>query len=225
MKKLILMLEGEGDVQAVPGLVTRILEHIEKSGCYYIGECYKVGEIHRLVNKNKGANEFIRHLRRAAKVEDIGAVLLLLDCDTERKINCGDEEYEACPKEIAKLLARIARESTAAGTNFSFAAVFARQEFESWILAGCPELDEKFEKKNTEEAPRDAKGKIEELNANGYTYKETSSQKEWTAKIEIDYILKREPRVRSFHRLHNALLELCKAQENNNHISSPNRTS
>ncbi|MFA4943838.1 MAG: DUF4276 family protein [Lentisphaeria bacterium] len=221
-KELALMVEGESEEISVPGLVTKLLDRLGGRDVLYVGKVMRVGELHGLV-KGGSEDEFLRFVRRAALLRNLGAVLLLLDGDAKAKhpIHTSAGKKEFCAKEIGPFLASRAKNETPAGTKFSFAVVFARQEFESWLLAGCPELADQLQSPidDLEKAPRDAKGKIGELT--NAAYKETTHQPHYTHQLDIDRILGRNPKMRSFHRLENALRQLTAAVRSGNPVSTP----
>ena len=214
-KRLILMVEGQGDEAAVPGLVQRLIECHSGYDALFRGQIYRINGIAKIA-KDAG-KDFLRFMRLAAEYQDLGAVLLLLDGDAEK--NPFDRNKLFCAKEVASLLAAKAQEQTAAGTNFSFAAVFAVQEFESWILAGHPDFRDHLSGKDVEDAPRNAKGKIRELSKTAYH--ETLDQSILAQGIELEPLLTREPRVRSFVRLDKAIRELIEAVRTGKHVSTP----
>ncbi|MCL2117802.1 MAG: DUF4276 family protein [Planctomycetaceae bacterium] len=215
LKQLILMLEGQGDEAAVPGLIQRLIERHAGYDALYMGQIYRVNGITKIA-KDSG-KDFLRYMQMAIKYRDLGAVLLLLDGDA--KNNPFDRTKAFCAKEVACTLAKIAQEKARAGDVFSFAAVFAVQEFESWILAGHPDFRNEMNGKNVEDAPRNAKGKIKELT--GISYRETLNQVPLTQRIEMEPLLTRQPRVRSFLRLNNATRELIEAVRTGKHIATP----
>ena len=161
----------------------------------------------------------MRYLKTIALNKDLGAVLLLLDGDAKYHPFHAKEKKPFCVKEVAVSLAEIAKTQTRAGELFSFAAVFARQEFESWILAGHPDFRDSMNGIDVEEHHRGAKEKIKELSKS--TYKETVDQPRYAAEIDLDWMLQRTPKVRSFHRLDHAISEIIDATRTGNHIVSP----
>ena len=214
-KRLVLMVEGEGDEDAAPGLIQRLIERHAGYDALYLGHTYRVNGITKIAKD--AAKDFFRHLQNATKFQDLGAVLLLLDGDAKK--NPFEQGKSFCAKEVACTLAKIAREKARAGELFSFAAVFAVQEFESWILAGHPDFYAQMNGKDVEDAPRNAKGKIRELSKT--TYHETLDQSVMARGIELEPLLTREPQVRSFVRLDKAIRELIEAVRTGKHVSTP----
>jgi hypothetical protein len=215
MKRLVLLVEGQGDVAAMPALVGDLLTQLppELQGQLFPdGAPIKTGGIHQLTGKRSG--DLARHLGNANKRSKLGAALLVLDGDTEEV-----EKQPFCAIEVARLLAARARDA-GAGAIFSFAAVFLRQEFESLLIAVADQLPGL--KPGTripeavEEAPRGAKGWLHQHLTDGYN--PTDNQLELTRGVK-----NWEPvrALRSFQRLQHALEELATAVANNAHISSP----
>jgi len=112
--------------------------------------------------------------------------------------------------------------TTQAGTTFSVAVVFARQEFESWLIAGVPSLAAKYHDEvgddfqNVETAPRDAKKWIGKRSKGGY--KPTQHQAPLASELDIDVAIER---LRSFRRLDNAIQEFIDAARSGQHTVSP----
>jgi hypothetical protein len=86
--------------------------------------------------------------------------LLILDGDVDRV-----EGQRFCAVEVARTVAQRAT-AAGAGTRFSFAAVFLRQEYESLLLAVADQLPGLklgvTSPPSPEESPRDAKGWLDE---------------------------------------------------------------
>src|SRR5262249_16233305 len=122
---------------------------------------------------------------------------------------------------------------TGAGKLFSVACVFARQEFESWVIACAEELagkklpdgrdgivpGTKTPKNDLEQSPRNAKGCLNKKIPGGY--KESTDQ-ELLTRLMVDQLA--SPRLiemRSFRRLRNAVNQLSEAIKNGKHMVSP----
>lgn len=117
-----------------------------------------------------------------------------------------------------------------AGTTFSVAVVFARQEFESWLIAGIASLrgqalpdgrlidsDAKAPEGDLELSPRDAKGWLGTIVEGGY--KPTRDQAALTRLVDLDAI--RAGGLRSFRRLDSAVSTLLEAIRSNRPTASP----
>lgn len=217
MKRLVLLVEGDGDVQAVPSLVGRLLTQlpVDLQGQLFLDNApMRIGGVHQITGKKQG--DLARHLGNAAKRPKLGATLLVLDGDADRV-----EGQLFCPVEVARTLAQRAT-AAGAGVRFSFAAVFLRQEYESLLLAVADQLPGLNPGVTLppapEEHPRDAKGWLHENLADGYN--PTDRQLELTRAV-TDWAPVRL--LNCFQRLEHALMELAVAVTTSQHIVSPQR--
>src|SRR5437879_4609422 len=81
-QRLVLFVEGDGDREAVPVLVKRLLTQMDAwSDVSLDTEPFKAGDIAKLM-ANEG-REWIRYLHMARKRPKLGAVLLIQDGDAE----------------------------------------------------------------------------------------------------------------------------------------------
>jgi hypothetical protein len=74
MKRLALLVEADGDVQAVPSLVGRLLTQLpeELQGQLFLDNApMKVGGLHQITGKRQ--EDLARHLGNAAKRSKLGA--------------------------------------------------------------------------------------------------------------------------------------------------------
>ncbi|MDZ7617114.1 MAG: DUF4276 family protein, partial [Patescibacteria group bacterium] len=153
-----------------------------------------------------------------------GGVLVVLDGDVK---NIGTSPF--CARNIARFLANEAK-TVGGGSKFSVAVVFARQEYESWLIAGVTSLagktlpDGRLVAPNAqppdldlEENPRDAKGAIGKLIKGGY--RPSRDQETLTDLIDLQAI--RDRKLRSFRRLESAVAELVVALREGKHVVTP----
>jgi len=217
MKRLVLLVEGDGDVQAAPSLVGRLIGQLpdDIQGQLFLDNApMRIGAVHQMTGKRQA--KFIRHLGNAAKRSKLGAVLLILDGDADRV-----EGEPFCAVEVARLIAHRAI-AAGAGMQFSFAVVFLRQEFESLLLAAADQLPGLKSgvvlPAAPEEAPRDAKRWLHENLLDGYN--PTDRQLDLTRAVK-DWAPARS--LRCFQRLEHALRELAAAIAKGRHITSPQR--
>ncbi len=215
MKRLVLLVEGQGDVAACPSLVGELLTKLPENlqGQLFLDNApMKIGGVHQITGSRQA--DLVRHLGNANKRPKLGAALLILDGDAERV-----EGQPFCPVETARVLAQRAV-GAGAGSTFSFAAVFLRQEFESLFIAlasQLPELKAVAEPPaQPEESPRDAKGWLHDNLTNGYN--PTQHQLELTRAVR-DWVPAAQ--LRSFRRLESALAQLAMAIASGQHITSP----
>lgn len=225
-KQLVLLVEGDGDFDAVPMLVGRLLRERAPWDCLSLDpNPVRIGGIEGLTGDDKNRDRWLRFLGVAGLRPKTAAVLVVLDGDADRV-----EGQSFCPARVAKVLAARAR-AARGGERFSVACVFARQEFESWLVAGveslagrllpdgrpgvragttCPTAD-------AEHAPRSAKDWLRKCMANGY--KPTQDQAALTTMVDLATIRAHNPR--SFRRLEHALDVLIDAVRRGEHIVSP----
>lgn len=220
-KRLVLLVEGEGDEAAAPRLVGRLLAEYSAHDAGFVDDkTFRIGEYSSVVKDNY--DKWLRLLKAAVGRKDFGGCLLLLDGDSKRQ--------DFCASRAARCLAAEARQ-VGAGKLFSVAVVFACKEFESWFIAGLGSLvgkpfsDNRIEipslpktiPADPEIAPRNAKGWLAEIMRNRYS--PTRDQKE-LAEL-LDFNLLREKNVRSFRRLESALKGLIGAIRSGQHVVTP----
>jgi len=190
-------------------------------------DVFRVSGLHQL---SGGQHEqWTKKLQAAGKRGNVGGVLLILDGDSKEF-----EGHPFCAALAAATLAERSR-SVGGGATFSVACVFARQEYESWLIAGIESLAGKpigpsgpsinlqiSVPDDPEIAPRDAKGWLTQ-NMSG-VYKPTQHQKYLTELVDLDAI-KNNTKMRSFRRLRSALNQLVDAIRSGQHMTSPSRPS
>ena len=180
MRRLVLLVEGDGDVLAAPSLVGELLALLpdDLQGQLFLDNApMKVGGLHQLSGRRK--DDLLRHLGNATKRPKLGAALLVLDGDADRF-----EGEPFCPVEAARTVGQRAS-AAGAGKMFSFATVFLRQEYESLLIRVADQLpdlkDGVTPPLQPEEGPRDAKGWLHESLVDGYN--PTSRQLELTRAV------------------------------------------
>jgi hypothetical protein len=223
MKKIVLFVEGDGEAEAMPKLVKRLLTEQNAWDTVILDQdVFRIGEVAKIVKddfrlwKNK--------LEASLKRRNVGGVLLVLDGDV-KKI----KGKAFCAASVAKELAGEAK-AIGGGLRFSVAVVFARQEYESWLIAGVASLADKSlpdgrviasdavaPSGDLEESPRGAKEWLGKVVEGGY--KPTSDQATLTDLVDIDVI--RGRKLRSFRRLESAISQLILAIRKEEHVVSP----
>jgi Domain of unknown function (DUF4276) len=223
MKRIVLFVEGEGEAEAVPQLVKHLLTEQSAWDAVILDEHpFRVGEVNKIVKEDY--REWTRKLSASLKRRNVGGVLLILDGDIKR---VGGDTF--CAAAVARSLAKVAR-SVGAGSIFSVATVFARQEYESWLIAGIESYTGKtfpdgrkvkehvtVPEGDVEASPRDAKGWLNKAIDGGY--KPTRDQATLTEWLDPQAVRKRG--MRSFRRLESAILELVTAIRNERRVSTP----
>ncbi len=194
MPALISLVEGDGDKDAVPTLLTKILHDYEEWN-WYVGEIIVVRSLGKL---NKYLTRYMEH---AVSKNNCGAILIALDLD------------DGCPKKEAyELAARIAPLNLAQPV----AIVFAYREYEAWFLASLPTLvghynlpkDVVYE--GDAEERRDVKGWLKKQMDEGIGYNPVVHQKKFTSLIDLELAYENS---RSFRRLYHAIEQLLEAAE------------
>lgn len=170
--KVTTIVEGDGEVAAVPVLLRRLAAWRTPKGSLEILPPIRVRR-DRFLNRDE---EFERYLRlAAAKCEDGGWILVLLDADDD------------CPAQLAP---RILARATRCIAHRSVSVVLAKREFEAWFIAAAESLDRYrgfvFDPADVidAETPRDAKGWLRQRIAGG-VYGETTDQPAFAARFDL----------------------------------------
>ena len=187
------IVEGQGDVSAVPVLLRRLCDEAQAWGL-------EVAKPHRRPRTQLVRKESLQTaVRVAALREDCAGILVLFDADDD------------CPAELAPTLLEWARE--AAGGK-SCVIVMANREYEAWFLASIEALRGKAgvlpgaTSHADPEVPRDAKGELERRMRPGASYSPTVDQPAMTARIDLESAYRR---CRSFRKLVSAFGALAAA--------------
>ena len=223
MRRLVLFVEGNGDVDAVPTLVKRLLKETgERYDTVVDHAPFRVGSLGKLMKED--FRDWKRFLGASLKRPNVGGVLLILDGDIER---VGGKVF--CAVEAARSLAGAAMH-IGAGKTFSVAIVFAIPEYETWLIAGVASLagqrltdgrlvdaNAKAPEGDLEARPRDAKRWLRAIVAGGYN--PPRDQAALTRLVDLEAI--RARKLRSFRRLESAVSSLLEAIRSNRPIVSP----
>lgn len=203
-KKLSLIVEGDGELTALPNLINRLLQKGFQR--YDIVPDYpKNAHTKNNLIKNGGIEDFIGYCVK----DKANAILILLDSDKE------------CPIDIASHLHdRIFK----LNLHIPVAIVCAKCEYEAWFLANLDALiqngllksDASYDTTKIEEK-RDVKGWLSANMPSG-KYKEVTDQLKMTRYIEFE---RTHELSRSFRRLMHAIEELVKAIDNHQIIITP----
>lgn len=195
MPNIVTLVEGPGDIDAVPGLLYKILRQHQKWNWQVTTK-----QVKGLGALRKNLEKFMVYSEGDA---DGGGILILLDLD------------DGCPKTEALTLARQIR---ALNLSCPSAVVFACREYEAWFLASIDAIVSQFNLFHKEitftgdvESIRGVKGWLTRQMPPGYAYKETTHQKVFTNLMDIDKVCQRS---RSFRRLCKAIEELVTLSEN-----------
>jgi hypothetical protein len=178
--RIAAIVEGHGEVGAVPLLIRRIAAELAPGGSPDVSHPIRVGR-HKLLKEG----ELERSVELAARqAGDGGGVLILLDAD------------EDCPSRLAEQILRRAR---AARSDREIRVVLAKHEFEGWFLAAAESLGgqrglaEGLRAPPDPEAVRDAKGWLTGNMPMGRSYRETLDQPALAARFDLQVARDRAP--------------------------------
>ena len=188
--KIYPIVEGHGEVFAVPALLRRLQE---ESGAYQ----FEVGKaIRRKRSEFLNPDALRKAVRLALLQPDCRAILILFD------------GHDDCPKEKAPEVEQWAR--TEAG-SIPCAVVMAHREYEAWFLASVESLQGyrgirvDASSYPEPERPSGAKEKLEDQMDKGFSYSETADQVPFTRKFDLASAY---ARCRSFRRMIKAFGQL-----------------
>ena len=188
------VVEGHGEVEAVPILLRRL---IDEAGAWQIG----VGRpVRRTRYQLVYEQELDRSIRIALEQPDCGAILILFD---------GDDD---CPAELGPHLQQVASQA-ARGTPCE--VVMAHREYEAWFLAGFDSLRghkmilDHAEPPRDPERPRDARGRFEKMMRPRTSYVEKVDQPKFTALFDLPSARLRSRSFRKLTKSVGSLLRAC----------------
>jgi hypothetical protein len=218
MKRLAFLVEGDGDVLAVPALAGSLLSEFppELQGQLFPDpQPYRIGGLEGFTGRRLQA-EWVRYLKAVwVTRKKPPAMLAVFDGDSAQM-----EGNPFCAVNAARTLAERGR-AAGAGTLFSLAVVFLRQEYESILIAAADQITEidadVARPANPEDAPRDAKGWLSDHMQGGYDPKRnqlalTRAIGDWEPVRDIH---------RSFRRFNNALRQLAEAVAGGTYVVTP----
>ncbi len=192
MKYLTTLVEGPGDVAAVPVLLRQLLRRAQAYE-WQPAEPMKVDGLGAL---RKRMTKFAEALRIKMNAGTCHGVLVLLDLD------------DGCPRAEAVALAA---DFAAFGLPYPVAVVFAHREYEEWLVASLPTiapqtplLSNDLTRDYAMESKRGVKGWLTAHMPSGCIYKETTHREEFTRHLDPD--LAQE--CRSFRRLLGGMAEV-----------------
>lgn len=175
---VIAIVEGHGEVAALPALLRRLIEWRKPSKAASALGPIKVQK-DRFLNRDTEFNRFLQ--LAASKCGADGWILILLDAD------------DACPKEMGVQILKRAQECV---PHRRISVVLANREYEAWFIAAARSLSGKrgftFSGDAFVEAerPLDAKGWVKARMSSG-NYGETTDQPAFTALMNLDEVHER----------------------------------
>ena len=172
MSTIVAIVEGPGEVDAIPILIRRIAATAIPDAVPHVPKPIRVKRDRFLKE-----NELERYVDLAARQSDPdGGILIVLDADDD------------CPPELA---ATILRRATRARSDRLIKVVLARREYEAWFLAAADSiagrrgLPDDITTPNDPESIRDAKGWLTSRMPPGRAYKETRDQPALTSLSDL----------------------------------------
>lgn len=174
------LVEGQGEVAAVPVLLRRMATEIAPELWVDLPRPYRIGRGGLLAPG--GVERAVAAL--AMQSDPGGAVLVLVDADDD------------CPADLGpRLLDRIAT----AGVGGACSVVVANREFEAWFIAAAPSLQGKrglaseLPLPADPERPRDCKGWLSEHRVDKRSYKPAADQAALAAAFDLHMARKNAP--------------------------------
>ncbi len=174
MTLVVSIVEGDGEVSALPILLRRVCQWKTPNTYPEIPTPIRVRR-DRFLNKDV---EFDRHLELASsKCQENGWILILLDADND------------CPADLSQSILARAQKIV---PHRKISVILANREYEAWYIAGAASLngkrgitlDDHEEDSRNSESIRDAKGWISERMTTG-SYKEVIDQPALSASVDL----------------------------------------
>jgi hypothetical protein len=169
------IVEGHGEVEAVPLLIRRIATDME------LGTTIDIDPILRIpASSLRREGELERQVERAArKMQSAGGILVLIDCDWTG----------SCPKRDGPVLLDRARR---ARSDMLISVVLAKREYEAWFIAAAESLRGRrglSQDLVSDPSPEEIRGAKEWLSRwmpRGRPYSETTDQPAFTAVFDME---------------------------------------
>lgn len=190
MTRLLPIVEGYGDLNAVPLLIRRVPQDNQIHAVQLLPP-------HRRGDLPKVLSNFEKYFRMALK--ETAAILWILDFDCQ-SCHCPKEEVEALYDRAAKI-----------SPSRPFKVAFMIKEFETLFLADPASIRSTLNLRDSilfpddPETIRDAEGWLSQAMPRGFAYKPTIHQSKLTAKINLARVRDASP---SFWHFEKAVLSL-----------------
>lgn len=188
------IVEGHGEVEALPILLRRIAEHAEMHCNLQVNQPIRV-KSGSFMNDKEYFQKYVK-IAAAKAAQYHGSVLIVLDCDDQ------------CPARLGPDLLKRAR---AVRGDVPCLVILAHREFETWFIAAAASLRKQAGLPERLEAPpyldgiRDAKGWLGKHMPTGYD--PITHQRKLTAAFDID----QARACASFDRFYRRFLDLLQA--------------
>jgi len=119
MKRFVLMVEGDGDIEAVKRLAVKSLERFcpDWRSLFFIDHPMRIGDVRSLLSRKEGGTKLRRYVEAVGKKSDIGGVLVLLDGDADHVFKLSDDGKETvkdvfCPATTAFYMSDLVKTRT-----------------------------------------------------------------------------------------------------------------
>lgn len=209
MPKIVPIVEGPGEVEAVPALLWKLLAERERYDIQ-IGEPQNAHGCGNLTAPG-GLEKFVKN---AWTKRDCGAVLILMDAE------------EQCAMQLAS---EFSRRILAMGVRFTVATVIAKSEYEAWFLASLETIaGEKLGKRQCLPAGLSYSDNVEDrVGVKGWITRQLSEERIYKETLDqvamtrlLDPVKARE-RSRSFCRLCHTLEQVVEAIDTGQTLVTP----
>lgn len=214
MPSIVPIVEGDGEVTALPELLRRLLY---EEFLVYDWQILRPKNAHGCGNLT-APNGIERFVRYALIEPECDAIFILIDRDAVLGLPEAERPADDCVPAFAQILVeRVAR----LNPSIPVVIVIACWEYETWFLASLETVIPSLGPYQGDvEALRSPKGWIERQlrSKHKQVYRETSDQVKMTYKLDLNLT---EARSRSFRRLKNALAEILQAHQEGKAIVTP----
>ncbi len=217
MPNLVPIVEGDGEVIALPILLRRLLPEVHKVYDWQITKPKNARGCGNLTTKD-GLERFVR---LALSEPDCDGILVLLDADAIKQLPNTVTLADNCSSTFAYFLAQRVKGSS---STVPIAIVVVRWEYEAWFLAsletlaGHCGLSATAQYQGDVETEQNPKGWLQARFLPDHRYSETRDQVALSTRLDFDLVSKRS---RSFRRLKNALKQILDAYAQGNDGVTP----
>ncbi len=201
MPMIVPVVEGDGEVSALPQLLLRILLQLHCRPDVLVAQGKGKRGVVNARGRSKLEKDLEKFLLYAQNKPDCGAILVLVDADDDCPVTKFHEISQRCEQ---------------SGITVPVQVVYAHREYESWFLAsldtikGKQNIPETADLTASVEAIADPKKWLSDRMPHGMAYKETTHQASFTNSIDLDLACQNS---RSFRRLCHALQQLVEAMD------------
>ena len=211
-KRLVIFAEGEGDAQALPILLQKMLTHQFQDEWYewvFVDpDVFRIKGVDNLGSKT--AEKFVRWTQVAQSRGQFGGLLVVLDADSTRS---------TCLLDDVRTLVNFLQ-STGAGITYPAAVVLLQQEYEMLMLASCSSLTDLKEGTLAPSNIETVRGCKEWLHQNlKQGYASIPRQAELTRQLSMELLV--QANVRSYKRFQHAIKELVTAIRTSTPLLTP----